>query len=310
MGLREPEKFETSPRGAKNLRRAIGRQKIRDGPLGGEKFEMSLGEVKKFETSPQEATSLGRPKNSRQALGRRKIRDGPSGGRKIRDEPSRGEKFETSPREANGYFRNLGIDNSRLAACVEALEAEMAFYRGEIEELNTQIARLIKTIRSLRRSVQLAGLLLRSTGCQEWPSQCYAPYQAVFSSRNRAEWVDFFRRQRAETISWRCRWLDLPPMTVHYMGPQWVVLAGLGAFTFYIPYRIQRPLSLRQEAPAEVLVDVVLPLFIHSVLCHYQRFWRTREVTDAHPYPSVAVRGSYRKWLRRDIAARAGAQGN
>ncbi|KAI8546927.1 hypothetical protein RHMOL_Rhmol07G0157500 [Rhododendron molle] len=94
------------------------------------------------------------------------------------------------------------------------------------------------------------------------------------------------------------------------MGPQWVVLAGLGAFTFYIPYRIQRQLGLRQEAPAELLVDVVLSLFNHLVLCHYQRFWRTREVTDAHPYPSVAIRESYRKWLRRDIAARAGAQGN
>ncbi|KAI8568253.1 hypothetical protein RHMOL_Rhmol02G0184000 [Rhododendron molle] len=117
-------------------------------------------------------------------------------------------------------------------------------------------------------------------------------------------------RRRAETIAWRCRWLDLPPMTVHYMGPQWVVLAGLGAFTFYIPYRIQRQLGLRQEGPAEVLVDVVLPFFGHSVLCHYQRFWRTREMTDAHPYPSVAMRGSYRKWLRMDIAARAGVQGN
>ncbi|KAI8530324.1 hypothetical protein RHMOL_Rhmol11G0048300 [Rhododendron molle] len=131
-----------------------------------------------------------------------------------------------------------------------------------------------------------------------------------FAIRSMAEWVDFFRRQRAETISWRCRWLGLPPMTVHYMGPQWVVLAGLGAFTFYIRYRIQRQLGLRQEAPAEVLVDVVLPLFRHSVLCHYQRFWRMRKVTDAHPYPSVAVCGSYRKWLRREIAARAGAQGN
>ena len=99
-------------------------------------------------------------------------------------------------------------------------------------------------------------------------------------------------------------------MTVHYMGPQWVVLAGLEAFTFYIPYRIQRQLGLRQEVPAEVIVDVVLPLFRHSVLCHYQRFWRTHEVTDAHPYPTVAVRGSYRKWLRRDIAARAGVLGN
>ncbi|KAI8568251.1 hypothetical protein RHMOL_Rhmol02G0184000 [Rhododendron molle] len=108
----------------------------------------------------------------------------------------------------------------------------------------------------------------------------------------------------------RYRWLDLPPMTVHCMGPQWVVLVGLGAFTFYILYRIQSQLGLREEAPAEVLVDVVLPLFSHSVLCHYQRFWRTHEVTDAHPNPSVAVRGSYRKWLRRDIAARAGAQGN
>ncbi|KAI8568246.1 hypothetical protein RHMOL_Rhmol02G0184000 [Rhododendron molle] len=124
------------------------------------------------------------------------------------------------------------------------------------------------------------------------------------------KWVDFLRRRRAETIAWRCRWLDLPPMTVHYMGPQWVVLAGLGAFTFYIPYRIQRQLGLRQEGPAEVLVDVVLPFFGHSVLCHYQRFWRTREMTDAHPYPSVAMRGSYRKWLRMDIAARAGVQGN
>ncbi|KAI8568259.1 hypothetical protein RHMOL_Rhmol02G0184000 [Rhododendron molle] len=91
---------------------------------------------------------------------------------------------------------------------------------------------------------------------------------------------------------------------------EWVVLAGLGAFTFYIPYRIQRQLGLRQEGPAEVLVDVVLPFFGHSVLCHYQRFWRTREMTDAHPYPSVAMRGSYRKWLRMDIAARAGVQGN
>ncbi|KAI8568181.1 hypothetical protein RHMOL_Rhmol02G0177600 [Rhododendron molle] len=45
------------------------------------------------------------------------------------------------------------MDNSRLAACVEALEAEMAYYRGEIEELNTQIARLITTIRSLRRAM-------------------------------------------------------------------------------------------------------------------------------------------------------------
>ncbi|KAI8568252.1 hypothetical protein RHMOL_Rhmol02G0184000 [Rhododendron molle] len=131
-----------------------------------------------------------------------------------------------------------------------------------------------------------------------------------FEDRSRAEWVDFLRRRRAETIAWRCRWLDLPPMTVHYMGPQWVVLAGLGAFTFYIPYRIQRQLGLRQEGPAEVLVDVVLPFFGHSVLCHYQRFWRTREMTDAHPYPSVAMRGSYRKWLRMDIAARAGVQGN
>ncbi|KAI8568254.1 hypothetical protein RHMOL_Rhmol02G0184000 [Rhododendron molle] len=69
-------------------------------------------------------------------------------------------------------------------------------------------------------------------------------------------------------------------------------------------------LGLRQEGPAEVLVDVVLPFFGHSVLCHYQRFWRTREMTDAHPYPSVAMRGSYRKWLRMDIAARAGVQGN
>ncbi|KAI8559902.1 hypothetical protein RHMOL_Rhmol04G0211900 [Rhododendron molle] len=45
------------------------------------------------------------------------------------------------------------MDNSLLAARVEALEAEMAYYRGEIEELNTQIARLITTIRSLRRAV-------------------------------------------------------------------------------------------------------------------------------------------------------------
>ncbi|KAI8568249.1 hypothetical protein RHMOL_Rhmol02G0184000 [Rhododendron molle] len=104
-----------------------------------------------------------------------------------------------------------------------------------------------------------------------------------FEDRSRAEWVDFLRRRRAETIA---------------------------SFTFYIPYRIQRQLGLRQEGPAEVLVDVVLPFFGHSVLCHYQRFWRTREMTDAHPYPSVAMRGSYRKWLRMDIAARAGVQGN
>ncbi|KAI8524804.1 hypothetical protein RHMOL_Rhmol13G0178200 [Rhododendron molle] len=45
------------------------------------------------------------------------------------------------------------MDNSRLAARMESLEAEMAYYRGEIEELNTQIARLITTIRSLCRVV-------------------------------------------------------------------------------------------------------------------------------------------------------------
>ncbi|KAI8535334.1 hypothetical protein RHMOL_Rhmol10G0166200 [Rhododendron molle] len=76
------------------------------------------------------------------------------------------------------------------------------------------------------------------------------------------------------------------------------------------PLLLQCELDVRQEVPAEVLVDVVLPLFRHSVLCNYQRFWRAREVTDAHPYPSVAVRGNYWKWLRRDIAARAGGQGN
>ncbi|KAI8549113.1 hypothetical protein RHMOL_Rhmol06G0001000 [Rhododendron molle] len=43
--------------------------------------------------------------------------------------------------------------NNDLAARVVSLEAEMAFYRGEIEQLNEQIARLISTIRTLRRAV-------------------------------------------------------------------------------------------------------------------------------------------------------------
>ncbi|KAI8538318.1 hypothetical protein RHMOL_Rhmol09G0093200 [Rhododendron molle] len=50
-----------------------------------------------------------------------------------------------------------------------------------------------------------------------------------FADRRVSEWVDFFRHRRAGTISWRCSWLDFPPMTVHFMGPQWVVLAGLEA---------------------------------------------------------------------------------
>ncbi|KAI8543450.1 hypothetical protein RHMOL_Rhmol08G0219100 [Rhododendron molle] len=40
-----------------------------------------------------------------------------------------------------------------LAARVASLEVEMGFYRGEIEQLNAQIARLISTIRTLRRAV-------------------------------------------------------------------------------------------------------------------------------------------------------------
>ncbi|KAI8559796.1 hypothetical protein RHMOL_Rhmol04G0202500 [Rhododendron molle] len=43
--------------------------------------------------------------------------------------------------------------NNGLAARVVSLEAEMAFYREEIEQLNAQIARLISTIRTLRRAV-------------------------------------------------------------------------------------------------------------------------------------------------------------
>ncbi|KAI8538385.1 hypothetical protein RHMOL_Rhmol09G0098900 [Rhododendron molle] len=40
-----------------------------------------------------------------------------------------------------------------LAARVASLEAEMGFYRGEIEELNHQIARLISPIWTLRCAV-------------------------------------------------------------------------------------------------------------------------------------------------------------
>ncbi|KAI8572157.1 hypothetical protein RHMOL_Rhmol01G0176500 [Rhododendron molle] len=42
---------------------------------------------------------------------------------------------------------------SDLTERVASLEAEMAFYRREIEQLNEQIARLISTIRTLRRAV-------------------------------------------------------------------------------------------------------------------------------------------------------------
>lgn len=43
--------------------------------------------------------------------------------------------------------------DSSLVARVISLEAEMAFYHEEIEELNRQIARLISTICILRRAV-------------------------------------------------------------------------------------------------------------------------------------------------------------
>lgn len=94
-----------------------------------------------------------------------------------------------------------------------------------------------------------------------------------FPDRRVFEWVGFFRHLWAEIISWRCPWLDLPPMTVHSIGPQWVVLAGLEAFTFYIPYRIQCQLDLRQKALSEVLADIVMPSkwplqrFLHILSC-------------------------------------------
>lgn len=43
-------------------------------------------------------------------------------------------------------------DNSLIARVI-SLEAKMASYREEIEELNRQIARLISMIRTLRRVV-------------------------------------------------------------------------------------------------------------------------------------------------------------
>ncbi|KAI8550825.1 hypothetical protein RHMOL_Rhmol06G0137600 [Rhododendron molle] len=43
--------------------------------------------------------------------------------------------------------------DSSLVERVTSLQAEMAFYREEIEQLNTQITRLISTIRSLCRAV-------------------------------------------------------------------------------------------------------------------------------------------------------------
>ncbi|KAI8535417.1 hypothetical protein RHMOL_Rhmol10G0172400 [Rhododendron molle] len=58
------------------------------------------------------------------------------------------------------------MDDSRLAARVESLEAEMAFYRGEIEELNTNRAAYHDDSLSPPCSVQLIGLLLRPVGQQ------------------------------------------------------------------------------------------------------------------------------------------------
>ncbi|KAI8559964.1 hypothetical protein RHMOL_Rhmol04G0217700 [Rhododendron molle] len=42
------------------------------------------------------------------------------------------------------------MDSSRLAARVESFKAEMAYYRGEIEELNTQICSLSCAISNLQ----------------------------------------------------------------------------------------------------------------------------------------------------------------
>jgi hypothetical protein len=60
------------------------------------------------------------------------------------------------------------------------------------------------------------------------------------------EWYEFMQQVQPTEITWRCSWLDLADMAIHSDGFDRMVIVGLTRFTFYIPGRILRRLSISQ----------------------------------------------------------------
>jgi len=107
-------------------------------------------------------------------------------------------------------------------------------------------------------------------------------------------WIQVLSRLTEEVISWRLTWSDLPDMAISNMGRQWVVLAGLTRWTFYIPNRIPRQLGARPVPPPVGLEDFVIP---ELQCCHiqvYQNNWKERTTIPRDPYPSVLLRHATR----------------
>ena len=118
-------------------------------------------------------------------------------------------------------------------------------------------------------------------------------------------WVQVLSRLTDEVICWRLTWLDLPDMAISNMGRQRMVLAGLTRWTFYIPTRILRQLGARQVLPSVDPEDFVIPNFNAATFGAYQNNWRERVTVPRDPYPSVLLPACYKRWLTRDIEARA-----
>ena len=99
-------------------------------------------------------------------------------------------------------------------------------------------------------------------------------------------------------------------MAVSNMGRQWMVLAGLTSWTFYIPNRILRQLGVRQVLPPVDPENFVLPNFNFATLRAYQNNWRERMIITKEPYPSVLLPGRYKRWLVIDIETRENGNNN
>ena len=84
-----------------------------------------------------------------------------------------------------------------------------------------------------------------------------------------------------------------------------MVLVGLTQWTFYIPNRILRQLGVRQVSPPAGPEDFVIPNFNVATFRAYQNNWRERATIPGDPYPSVLLPARYKRWLIKDIEARA-----
>jgi hypothetical protein len=118
-------------------------------------------------------------------------------------------------------------------------------------------------------------------------------------------WAQVLSRLTEEVICWQLIWLDLPDMAISNMGRQRMVLAGLTRWSFYIPNRILRQLGARQVLPPADPENFVIPNFNAATFRAYQNNWRERVIVPRDPYPSVLLPARYKRWLTRDIEARA-----